>query len=71
MAGDKYAEVYYCTLNNGDEELAEPGYTMSRNESVLGDGVVNCDEEGYRVESEQEVYVSELDGHGIRFDETC
>lgn len=45
MAGSQDAEIHYCTLDNGDEEVVEPGGTVSHNESVLGGSVVNGHEE--------------------------
>ena len=69
MTGSQNAEIHHSTLNNGHEEPAEPGNTMLRDESVLGDGVVNGHKERNRVESEEEEYVSEFDEYGIRPDE--
>lgn len=70
VAGSQYAEIHNRAFHDGHEELAQPGDTMPRDESVLGGGVVDGEKEGNRIEGEEEKYVREFNGHGIWFDET-
>ena len=70
MTGSQYAEIHNGTFHDGYKELAQPGDTVPRDESVLSGSVVNGEKESDGIEGEEEEYVREFDGHGIWLDET-
>ena len=69
MASSQYAEIHNCTFHDGHKEVSQPGDTVLRNRSVLSNGVVDGQKKGNGVKSEEEVYISEFDDHGIWLDE--
>jgi len=71
VTGRQYAKIHDCAFHDGHKELSQPGdTTVPPDGLVLGGGVVDGKKEGDRIEGEEEIYVSELNHHGIWLDET-